>query len=373
LIGGETWTLTAGGTLNGNSDQSYAGGQWNVFTGNPTGNLANSTSLSAQSSLVFTSSASLQITPGAPANTSAQQSVSPILITNYGASSANLVPSGNIAFQRARGNREGVLTVQPSDEIGKLSFIGHNGTSYQTTRPTQMRIVVDSTYVANAANIPASIKFDTYNSANTLRTTSINSNGNITLASGAFLNTDANGQLALGISAGNTTQGQGAVAIGQEAGSNNQGNFSVAAGLNAGYNNQGEQSVALGYYAGANTQGQYSVAIGRQAGEFSQGANSFALGYGSGQTNQGNNSISFGWAAGYTGQGSNAIAIGARAGDTNQANNSIILNATGATLDQTTANTFTVKPVREVVTTVPSGFSPMYYNPTTGEIIVVTP
>jgi fructose-1-phosphate kinase PfkB-like protein len=76
------------------------------------------------------------------------------------------------------------------------------------------------------------------------------------------------------------------------------------------------------------------------------------------------------------------VAIGFSAGRTSQGNNSIILNATGANLNQTTANTFTVKPVRAVTSvtfaaptsgSIPAGFSPMYYNPTTGEIIVVTP
>ena len=169
--------------------------------------------------------------------------------------------------------------------------------------------------------------------------------------------------VAIGADAGSNAQGQYTVAIGENAGANTQGEFSVAAGVRAGYNNQGVQSVALGYYAGANTQGQYSVAIGRQAGEFTQGSNSFALGYAAASNNQGNNSIAFGWAAGLNTQGSYAIAIGARAGDTNQANNSIILNATGSVLDQTTANTFTVKPVRNANTA-----NVMFYNSSTGEI-----
>jgi hypothetical protein len=107
--------------------------------------------------------------------------------------------------------------------------------------------------------------------------------------------------------------------------------------------------VAIGASTGANTQGDSAVAVGRQAGQNSQGAFS--------------------------------VAVGRQAGQTSQANNSIILNATGTTLNQTTANTFTVKPVRAVTSvtfaaptsgSVPAGFSPMYYNPTTGEIIVIT-
>jgi hypothetical protein len=98
-----------------------------------------------------------------------------------------------------------------------------------------------------------------------------------------------------------------------------------------------------------------------------------AVGFGSGYNTQGVNTVAIGQRAGEGGQGDYAVAIGYFAGQTNQANNSIILNATSSALDQTTANTFTVKPVRAVSGAVPVGFSPMYYNPTTGEIIVVTP
>jgi hypothetical protein len=92
--------------------------------------------------------------------------------------------------------------------------------------------------------------------------------------------------------------------------------------------------------------------------------------------------VAVGWLAGTTAQGANAVAIGVSAGRTSQANNSIIINATGANLNQTTANTFTVKPVRAVTSvtfaaptagSIPVGFSPVYYNPTTGELIVITP
>jgi hypothetical protein len=50
---------------------------------------------------------------------------------------------------------------------------------------------------------------------------------------------------------------------------------------------------------------------------------------------------------------------------TNQGNNSIILNATGANLDQTTANTFTVAPVRNDVA---NTANVMFYNATSKEI-----
>jgi hypothetical protein len=59
------------------------------------------------------------------------------------------------------------------------------------------------------------------------------------------------------------------------------------------------------------------------------------------------------------------VAIGASAGTLNQGNNSIILNATGVALNQTTANTFTVAPVRNDVA---NTGNVMFYNATSKEI-----
>jgi len=59
------------------------------------------------------------------------------------------------------------------------------------------------------------------------------------------------------------------------------------------------------------------------------------------------------------------VAVGLYAGQTNQANNSIVLNATGAALNQTTANTFTVAPVRNDVSNIAEV---MFYNATSKEV-----
>jgi hypothetical protein len=123
----------------------------------------------------------------------------------------------------------------------------------------------------------------------------------------------------------------------------------VAIGQNAGQTTQGTQAVAIGTFAGALTQGNNSVAIGRGAGQSSQGANSVAIGNNAGATNQGVYSI----------------AIGLDAGLSNQSNNSIIINATGASLNQTVANTFTVAPVRNDVANVAQV---VFYNTTSKEI-----
>jgi hypothetical protein len=59
------------------------------------------------------------------------------------------------------------------------------------------------------------------------------------------------------------------------------------------------------------------------------------------------------------------VAIGYGAGNSNQANNSIILNATGSVLEQTTANTLTVAPIRNDVANVAQV---VFYNTTSKEI-----
>ena len=107
----------------------------------------------------------------------------------------------------------------------------------------------------------------------------------------------------------------------------------VAIGENAAYTAQGQYAVAIGLYAGGDTQGERAVAIGSNAGK--------------------------------TAQGAYAVAIGRRAGETDQGNNSIIINATTGVLNQTTANTFTVAPVRNDVANISQI---MFYNTTSKEV-----
>ena len=171
------------------------------------------------------------------------------------------------------------------------------------------------------------------------------------------------GSLALGAQAGKDTQGDQSTAIGSFAGSNNQGAFAVAIGVQSGQTTQGTRSVAIGIQAGQTTQGGFSVSIGDRSATTGQGANSVAIGSRAGNSSQGINSVAIGANAAFASQGANSIAIGKNAGKTSQANNSIILNATGANLNQTTANTFTVKPVRNIIQT-----NAVFYNTSTGEI-----
>jgi hypothetical protein len=75
-------------------------------------------------------------------------------MTSYG-QPASLSTAQGITMSRARGNRDANLSVQANDQIGRVVFQAHNGTSFVTNRLPILRSTVDSTYVANTANIPA--------------------------------------------------------------------------------------------------------------------------------------------------------------------------------------------------------------------------
>jgi hypothetical protein len=122
----------------------------------------------------------------------------------------------------------------------------------------------------------------------------------------------------------------------------------------------GTEAVAIGKNTNA---GNYAQAIGNNAGNSGQGQGAVALGSEAGETNQGSKAVAIGNYAGETTQGANAIAIGEKAGQTSQAANSIVINATGAALNNTTASSMVVKPIRNA-----SGTHQLEYNPTTGEV-----
>jgi hypothetical protein len=152
------------------------------------------------------------------------------------------------------------------------------------------------------------------------------------------------------------------IAIGSNAGQVSQGNFSVAVGSGSGQSNQKTNAVAIGNGAGTLNQGEESVAIGYTAG-YNQGAHSIAIGA---------NTIAndYSVVVGKNAKGSSStVAVGYLAGNGSSVANSIILNASGAALNSANSGLY-VKPVRRV-SSIPTGFFQMYYNPTTGEMIVV--
>jgi hypothetical protein len=186
----ETFTIVG---LNANANAVWTGGQWNFTTGNPSGNTANQESLTWQNQLIYTNSGSFQINPGTPANTSAGQSTQSILITNYGTSTTDLVTAGGVNQQKARGNRDGLLSVQPNDQVGRLNMWGYNGANYISARPASLFARVASSYVANATIIPLDMVIRTINSSNANVDTTffangaVTTSGNLTVGSGSGL------------------------------------------------------------------------------------------------------------------------------------------------------------------------------------------
>lgn len=179
--------------------------------------------------------------------------------------------------------------------------------------------------------------------------------GAVAMGPGANAGTDS-------VVMGYQASGSGAsISVGyQAAAGTNQG---TAIGTQSLVSGQGGTAIGRSAYAGAN-----GVGIGFQAGFFgSQGVGHVAIGKQAGYTVQGANTVAIGSMAGYSTQGTSSIAIGANAGYTSQGNNSIILNATGANLNMTTANTFTVKPIRNA-----TGGNVLYYDQSTGEITYST-
>ena len=242
----------------------------------------------------------------------------------------------------------------------------------------------------------------------------------VAIGDSAGMTTQSKKSVAIGPYAGMTTQGLQAVAIGCQAGQGGDDTFS-ATYVSGGFTDKllvvddvtgivtGMRVVGSGFSgitvqsinAGTNTltinalatsqpsgtiafttgQGEGSIAIGKEAGKVTQDVTATAIGLTAAHTNQGKNAVAIGTAAGFSDQGENAIAIGLTASSIQQgkhsiaigaytggfanpqAEKSIILNASGAVVENTTADSFVVKPVRNATMTTILG-----YDAGTGEI-----
>ena len=170
-------------------------------------------------------------------------------------------------------------------------------------------------------------------------------------------------------------QGVQAIAVGSYAGQDLQGYHSIAVGYQAGKIRQGAYSVAIGEDAGLSTQGLNAISIGRTAGTNTQGNSAIAMGWNAGQDFQGIAAIAIGEDAGISSLGAYSIAIGFKAGYSSQGTNSIVLNATGSQLNTSTANSFTVAPIRSSTLnnySLDTG-NVLYYNTTTHEVTTGSP
>jgi hypothetical protein len=210
--------------------------------------------------------------------------------------------------------------------------------------------------------------YGTANAATTAGTVTTGAQPNITSFGNLTTLVLANGNVILGSGANSGTSPTGVIALGQEAkgfGSTAGNSFTIAIGYRAGYVGQATRGIAIGQYAGSGNAGGIANTANYQ------GQNAIAIGHYTGYNSQSEDAIAIGRFAGANAQGTYSVAIGVGAGANAQANNSIVLNATGANLNANTANALFIKPVRTVNST--AGLNQLYYDSTTGEIVVYVP
>jgi hypothetical protein len=212
--------------------------------------------------------------------------------------------------------------------------------------------ISNGTSNVNIATANGNITFGVAGSANVMVVTGTEANVNVlrTRETRVVLGNNAGSGLSF-----SSNSAVGVVLIGDSAGIGSGGTISNTA-------------IAVGSNAGAGGFGQFDgIAIGANAGSLgntlsaAQG-NAIAIGVNAGQGALNSDTIAIGRNSGYRLQ-NYSIAIGSGAGNTQPGNNTIILNATGSNLTQTTANSLTIKPIRNA-----RNDQTLVYDPTSGEV-----
>ena len=153
------------------------------------------------------------------------------------------------------------------------------------------------------------------------------------------------------ITLGNNAQSEGSYSLSIGTGARSD-TYGVAIGMQT---QAATYDINVGAFSGKNhytSSGAYRVAVGAFA---QQNANP--------GDETGTGAIAIGTLAGDANQGANAVAIGRYAGRNNQAAKSIVINATDSDLENTTADSLVIKPIRNATMTTILG-----YDVTTGEV-----
>lgn len=165
--------------VNANSNAVFSGGSYNITTGNPLGDTGNANASSAYNSYVFDQWGRMIVTQGT-APTGVTNGL--VVLNTYGGSPGpNNATSAGIVFNRYRGNRDSNLSLQPNDQTGRIIFIGSNGSGVFNTRVAQLAAYVDSSYVANTANVPQGMSITVCDNT-TSYTQNFYANGNVSFA-----------------------------------------------------------------------------------------------------------------------------------------------------------------------------------------------
>jgi len=260
----------------------------------------------------------------------------------------------------------------PAGDIGATGLTGATGPS---GGPTGATGITGATGQQGATGLTGATGVVSLPISNGTSNINILSNGNITLSANGVANvgviTNANA-IFTGI---RTTDnaillGNGYTGIAIGATSN-----AVVIGRNAANGlptsgNIDTNAIAIGNFAGGGDSagtGYSGISIGSGAGSIgntlgpAQG-NAISVGINAGIGSLGPDTIAIGKNAGLRIQNS-SIAIGSGAGNGQPGNNTIILNATGSSLTNTTANSLTIKPIRNA-----RNDQTLVYDPTSGEV-----
>lgn len=334
------------------SSSSISNGNSNVNIPSANGNIAVSVTGTANT-VVFANTSTTINTPIRTANY--------VILGNFAGNTSNPSTEGRVAIGYGAGN--GVQNnTSASDPTVAIGFQSGNTEQRQGSVAIGFKSGRSQQDACVAMGYESGLSQGPYSIAIGLSAGQGQGTSSIAVGTSAGLTSQSTQGIAIGQSAGRISQGTDAIAIGTESGRQSQAASAIAIGQLAG-NLQATRAIAIGVQAGATSQSIDCLAIGTEAGFTGQAASAVAIGQASGRISQRTLAVAVGRSAGQSDQGTSSVAIGAFAGRTSQANNSIVINATGSDLDQTVANTFTVKPVRSTVTG-----NVMFYNNSTGEI-----
>ena len=148
----------AGNTLFQTANVTMQPGSFSLTTGNPNGNIYNTTAASATNVFGYNQQGTLTLTPG-----TYNGGASGLVFNNYGANSDGSGPRGSqIALARYRGSRDGNSVIVSGDGIGTISFQGYTGPSGIALESASIVGVTTGTITSGSAP-NANINFTTTN------------------------------------------------------------------------------------------------------------------------------------------------------------------------------------------------------------------
>jgi hypothetical protein len=184
------WSTLVTNVSPSSNASGFTGGAVSFETGNPYGDVANTSgtnSSSFRNTLSFGDIGQLALTQGNRPDTGA---TAQIQLIGYGRNSANPNIAGGINFLRAEGNRQANLSVQPSDEIYRIGAVPYNGSAFSAGPANGFSIaaITGNGYVANSANVPIDFRIRVVDSNNFASNSWFYNDGTVSLANSTTIN-----------------------------------------------------------------------------------------------------------------------------------------------------------------------------------------